>query len=105
MVDQSMRWGGRQKGMCTYEMFGHLELEGGVKPTAKHILPGVRNALANRITRWSRSVLADTVRELTNSNEYSEQHIGPRGSGMFMILCSIQLIVLTSTTVFCGISW
>ena len=63
-------------------MLGRLELKGGWNPTAKHI-PGVRNTLADGTSRWPQLVMADKVKELTKSNEWSKQDIGSRGSGIF----------------------
>ena len=63
-------------------MPGCLEFIGGWNPTAKHI-PGAQNTLADGISRWPRLVLADKVRELTNSIACPEQDIGSRGSGIF----------------------
>ena len=50
-------------------MLGRLELEGGWNHTAKHI-PGVRNTMADDISRSPRLLLADKVRELTNSSDW-----------------------------------
>ena len=75
--------GARDKRACLLmRMLGRLEIKGGWNHTAKHI-PGVQNTLADGISRWPRSVLADKVRELTNSDEWSEQDIGERGKGIF----------------------
>ena len=63
-------------------MLGRLESTGGWNYTAKHI-PGVRNTLADGISRWPRVILADKVRELTNSDDGSAQDIGTRGKGIF----------------------
>ena len=63
-------------------MLGRLKIKGGWNHTAKHI-PGLRNTLADGISRWPRALLADKVRELTNSDDWSEQDIGTRGKGIF----------------------
>ena len=61
--------GTRDKRVCFLEkLLGRLELTGGWNPTVKRI-PGVRNTLADGISRWPRLVLiaGDKVDELTNS--------------------------------------
>ena len=63
-------------------MLRRLDIKGGWNHTAKHI-PGVGNTLADGISRWPRVILADKVRELTNSDDWSEQDIGTRGMGIF----------------------
>ena len=73
--------GVRDKRACLLmmRMLGRLEIKGGCNHTAKHI-PGVRNTLADGIiSRWPRVIRADKVRELTNSDDWSEQDIGTRG--------------------------
>ena len=67
-------------------MLGRLEIQGGWGYDAKHI-PGVQNTLADGISRWPRSELADRVRKLTNTDDWSEQSIGTRGER----LCEIVL--------------
>ena len=67
-------------------MLGRLEISGGWGYNAKHI-PGVQNVLADGISRWPRSELAAKVRQLTNTNDWREQPIGPRGER----LCEIVL--------------
>ena len=67
-------------------MLGRLEIQGGWRYDAKHI-PGVQNTLADGISRWPRSELADRVRQLTNTDDWSEQSIGTRGE----CLCEIVL--------------
>ena len=67
-------------------MLGRLEIEGGWRYDAKHI-PGVQNTLADGISRWARSELADRVRQLTNTYVWCEQAIGVRGGR----LCKIVL--------------
>ena len=56
---------------------GHLEIQGGWRYDAKYIL-GVQNTLVDGISRWPRSELADSVRQLTNTDHWSEQSIGAR---------------------------
>ena len=63
-------------------MLGRLEIKGGWNHTAKHI-PGVRNTLADGISRWPRVILADKVRELINFDDWSELDFGTRGEGIF----------------------
>ena len=67
-------------------MLGRLEIQGGWRYDAKHI-PGVQNTLADGISRWPRSELADRVRQLTNTDDWSEQSIGAREER----LCEIVL--------------
>ena len=57
---------------------GRLEIQGGWRYDAKHI-PGVHNTLVDGISRWPRSELAERVRQLTNTDDWSEQSIGARG--------------------------
>ena len=66
-------------------MLARLELAGGWNHTAKHIA-GVQNILADGISRWPRSTLADKVREQTNSSDWYEQNSGTLGSGIFDIV-------------------
>ena len=63
-------------------MLRRLQVRGGWNHTAKHI-PGVRNILIDGNSRWSRVILVDKVRELTNSDDWSEQGIRTRGKGTF----------------------
>ena len=65
-------------------ILGRLEIQGDWRYDAKHI-PGVQNTLADGISRWPRSELADRVRQLTNTDDWSEQSIGARGKH----LCAI----------------
>ena len=67
-------------------MLGRLEIQGGWRYDAKHI-SGVQGTLAQGTSRWSRSELADRVRQLTNTDDWSEQSIGARGER----LCEIVL--------------
>ena len=66
-------------------MLGRLEIQGGWRYDAKYI-PGVQNTLADGISRWPRSELADRVRQLTNTDEWSEQSIGARGERLCEIV-------------------
>ena len=63
-------------------MLGRLEIKGGWNHTEKHI-SGARNTLAGGISRWSRVILANKVRELINSDDWLEQDIETRGKGIF----------------------
>ena len=63
-------------------MLRRLEVKGGWDQTAKHV-PGVRNTPVDVISRWPRVTLADKVRELTNSVDWSEDDIGRAGKGYF----------------------
>ena len=67
-------------------MLGRLEIQGGWRYDAKHI-PGAQDMLADGISRWPRSELADSVRRLTNTDNWSEQLVGARGER----LCEIVL--------------
>ena len=61
-------------------MHGRLKIQGGWRYDAKHIL-GVQNTLlADDISRWPRSELADRGRQLTNTADWSEQSIGREGN-------------------------
>ena len=62
-------------------MLGRLELASGWNHNETHI-PGVQNTLAGGVSRWSREMLVDKVRELTLSSDLREQYIGPRGLGI-----------------------
>ena len=73
-------------------MLERLELTGGWNPTAKHI-PGVRNTLVYGISRWPRLIVSDNVKELTNSNEWSEQDIGSWGVGIFDLVLQTKNIL------------
>ena len=76
-VDRS--GGARDKRACLLmRMLGRLEIKGGWSHDAKHI-PGVQNTLADDILRWPRGELPGKIRELTNSDDWVEQPIGPRG--------------------------
>ena len=56
-------------------VLGRLEIQGGWR----YDIPGVQNTLADGISRWARSELADRVRQLTNTDDWSKQLIGARG--------------------------
>ena len=58
-------------------MLGRLEIQGGWRYDAKHT-PGVQNTLADGISRWPRSELAERVRQSTNTDDWSEKSIGAR---------------------------
>ena len=83
-------------------MLGSLELAGGWNHSAKHIA-GVQNILADGISRWPRSILADKVMGQTNSSDWYEHNIGTRGSGIFDIVLQIKNSVV-NTTICHGIS-
>lgn len=67
-------------------MLGRLEIRGGWRYSAKHI-PSVQNKLADGISRWPRAELADRIRNLTKTEGWCEQSIGPAGER----LCAIVL--------------
>lgn len=67
-------------------MLGRLEILGGWRYEAKHI-PGKKNTLADGISRWPRSQLAENVKQLTNTDDWTELPIGPRGER----ICEIVL--------------
>ena len=68
-MDLSCEMGARDKRACLLmRMLGRLEIEGGWNRTAKRI-PRVRNTLDGGISRWRRVILADKIRELTNSDD------------------------------------
>ena len=68
--------GARDKRACILmRMLGRLELAGGWNHTAKHIAD-VQNILADGISRWPRSTLADKVKEQTDSSDRYEQNMG-----------------------------
>ena len=72
-------------------MLGRLEIQGGLTYDAKHI-PGVQNTLADGISRWPRSELADSVRQLTNTDDWSEQSVGARGERLREIVLQTKNI-------------
>ena len=73
-------------------MLGRLEIKGRWSHLAKHI-PGVTNTLADGISRWPRAAIGSEVRELMNSNEWSEREIGKRGADIFNIVnCHDELL-------------
>ena len=75
--------GARNIRACLFmRMFGRVEIKGGLEPHCKQI-PGVRNTLADGVSRWPRVILADKVIERTNSDDCSDQCIGTRGKGIF----------------------
>lgn len=79
-VTWSNRCGGAkdERAGLMLRMLGRLEILGGWRYEAKHI-PGVKNSLADGISRWPRHQLAKRVRQLTNTDDWVEQPIGPRG--------------------------
>ena len=83
-------------------MLGSLELAGGWNHSAKHIA-GVQNILADGISRWPRSILADKVMGQTNSSDCNEQTIGTRGSGIFDVVLQKRTSIV-NTTICYGIS-
>ena len=73
-------------------MLGRLDKKSRWRHIAKHI-PGVKNPLANGISRLPRAALGSKVRELTNSNDWSEREIGKRGADTFNIVnCHDELL-------------
>ena len=85
--------GARDKRACLLmRMLGRLEIKGGWSHVAKHV-PGVENTLADGISSWPRAELARKVRELTNSTDWMEQKIGPRGSKIFDLVLRTKNIV------------
>ena len=81
-------------------MLGHLEIQGGWRYDAKQVL-GVQNTLADGISRWPRSELADRVRQLTNTDNWSEQSIGARGERLCEIVLQTKTLLVVTTTC-CG---
>ena len=81
-------------------MLGRLKIQGGWRYDAKHI-PGVQNTLADGISRWPRSELADRVTQLTNTGNWSEQSIGARGERLCEIVLQTKTLLLVTTTC-CG---
>ena len=75
-VTWSNRCGGaRDKRACLMmRMLGRLEISGEWSYEAN--LPGVKNTLADGISRWPRSELADRVRQFTNTNDWREIPLG-----------------------------
>ena len=55
--------------------------------------PGVKNTLADGISRWHRAALGSKVRKLTNSNDWSEQEMGKPGADGFNIVLRTRNIV------------
>lgn len=87
-VTWSNRCGGaRDKRACLMmRMLGRLEITGGWRYDAKHI-PGVKNTIADGISRWPRAEVADRIRRLTNTEGWREQTFGSRGER----LCELVL--------------
>ena len=67
-------------------MLGRLEIQGGWRYDAKHF-SDVQSTLTDGISRWPRSEIFDRVKQLTNTDDWSEQSIGARGER----LCEIVL--------------
>ena len=94
--------GARDKRACLLmRMLGRLELAGGWNHAAKHIAR-LQNILADGISRWPRSILADKVGQQTNSSDWYEQNTETRGSGIFDIV--LQRMSVANTTICYGIS-
>ena len=72
-------------------MLGRLEIKGRWSHLARHI-PGVENTLADGISRWPRAELGRRVRELTNSDEWTERAIGDQGVAIFDVVLGTKCI-------------
>ena len=72
-------------------MLSRLEIQGGWRYDAKDI-PGVQNTLADGVSRWPQSELADRVRQFTNTDDWSEQSIGARGEPLRDIVLQTKTI-------------
>ena len=84
--------GGRDKRAgLMMRMLGRLEIQGGWRYDSKRI-PGVQNTLVDGISRWPRSELAGRVRQLTNTDDWSEQSIGARGERHCEIVLHAKII-------------
>ena len=81
-------------------MLDRLEIQEGWRYDAKHI-PGVQNTLADGISRWPRSELADGVTQLTNTDDWYEQAIRARGERLCEIVLQTKTLLLVTTTC-CG---
>ena len=92
-VTWSNRCGGaRDKRACLMmRMLGRLEISGGWGYNAKHI-PGVKNTLADGISRWPRSQLAEKVRQLTNTDGWRERDLGVRGERLCQVVLQTKNI-------------
>ena len=84
--------------MLAHENVG-LEIKGRWNHTAKRI-PGVRNSLADGTSRSPRVTLADKVRQLSNSDDWSQQDFGTRGKGVLDTVLQTENIL--SMTIACG---
>ena len=82
----TMRRCDRQEGVLTHENARASRNRRGMEPLCSKHIPGVQNTLADGISRWPRSLLADKVKELTNSSDWHERPIGTRGSRIFGIV-------------------
>ena len=67
-----------KRGGLMMKMFGLLAIQGSWRYDAKHV-QGVQNTLADGISCWPQAELADRVRQLTDTDDWSEQSIGARG--------------------------
>ena len=84
-VGLAIWWGEGYKGVLTHEIPGTPRTHRGTEPHGQ-TFSGRANTIADGIWRGPRFVLPDKVRELTNSNEWSEQDIWSRGSVIFDIM-------------------
>lgn len=75
----------KRAGLSPMRMLGRLEIKRRWSHIAKHV-PGVQNILADGISRWPHDVFGRKVRELTNSDDWSEQEIGKRGVDIFKVV-------------------
>ena len=69
-----------------------LQIKGGLSHVATHI-PGVQKTLADGVSRWPCSELVEKVRSVTSSDEWVEQHIGPRGLKIFGLVLYAKNVV------------
>ena len=81
ILDFSMRGAGDIRACLLMRMLGRLEFKGGWNHAANHIA-GVCNTLAAGISRCPRVIQPEKVRELTNSDDWSEQGIGMSGKAI-----------------------
>ena len=78
--------GARDKRACLLmRMLGRLKIKGEWSHDAK-LMPGVQNTLTDGISRWSRTEIAEWIRDVTNSHAWAEQPIGPRRNEIFGIV-------------------
>ena len=88
----------RKRACVLMRMFGRLELTVGWNPAAKHI-PGVRNTLADGISRWPPLLVADNV----NRNEGSEQYIGSWGAGIADLVLQTKNTISKHDDILCNL--